>query len=165
MTMHFNSLGALALHLVEAQAHMALSLHRGLERCAIAIENTAKSEFGKYQPAVGPFQEWAPLAESTIADKEDGGFSPPDNPLLRTGEMRDSIDHEVHHLEAVVGATDEKMVFHEFGTSKMPARPVFGPAAFRNKERIKRILGAAMVEGLMGGAPIHAALGYDFDTK
>jgi hypothetical protein len=35
------------------------------------------------------------------------------------------------------------MVFHEFGTSKMPPRPVLGPAAFRNKLAIQRLVGEA----------------------
>lgn len=164
-TLHFNSLGELAIHLVEAQAHMVLSLHHGLERASKLVERTAKSEFGVYQPQQGPFPAWAPLAESTLERKEADGSAPPDNPLVHSGDLRDSIEHEVVGHEAVIGTKDPLMVFHEFGTSKMPARPVLGPAAFRNKEHIKRILGEAMVEGLLGGESIHPSLGYDYDTK
>jgi hypothetical protein len=53
------------------------------------------------------------------------------------------------------------MFYHEFGTLKMPARPVLGPAVLRNKEYIRRVLGAATVGGLIGGIGIHKALGYD----
>jgi HK97 gp10 family phage protein len=79
--------------------------------------------------------------------------------------MRESISHQVSGLEAALGSTDPKMVYHEFGTSKMPPRPVFGPAAFRNKEKIKTIIGEAVVTGLIGGSPIHPSLGYNIPVK
>lgn len=89
---------------------------------------------------------------------------PADAPLEATGQMRDSISHKTHGLEAVIGSTDPKMVYHEFGTAKMPARPVMGPAVFRNKEFIRRTIGTAAVEGIVGGRLIHAALGYNFSS-
>ncbi|MBI1214127.1 MAG: hypothetical protein GC190_21910 [Alphaproteobacteria bacterium] len=164
MTLAFNSFAELALHLAEAHVHMAHQLTRGLDRAAAVIQRRAKGEIGNYQPAVGPFQEWAPLAESTLEQKEAGGYSPPDNPLLRTGGMRASIEREVHGTEAIVGTKDPTLVFHEFGTAKMPARPVLGPAAVRSKDDVQKIIGAAMLSGLIGGAPVHPSLGYDFDT-
>ena len=75
--------------------------------------------------------------------------------------MRDSITHEVHGLEAVIGSTDPKMVYHEFGTAKMPPRPVMGPAAFRNKDFILKVIGKAAMSGLVGGERIHPSLGYE----
>ena len=38
------------------------------------------------------------------------GFTP-DDPLLRTGQLRDSISHQVQGLDAVVGSTSEVMVY------------------------------------------------------
>lgn len=43
------------------------------------------------------------------------------------------------------------MEFHEFGTVKMPPRPVLDPALFNNKERIQRLLGRALVEAIVDG--------------
>ena len=43
------------------------------------------------------------------------------------------------------------MVFHEFGTPTMPPRSVLGPAVFKNREKIEKILGRAIVEGILGG--------------
>lgn len=160
----FASLGALATHLAFKGAAMATVLHQGLDRVAAKIERTAKSEIGHYQPTRGPFPEWAPLAESTEDEKARLGFDA-GAPLLRTGELRDSISHETHGLEAVIGSTDERMVFHEFGTSKMPARPVLGPAGFRNKRAIERIIGTALLTGFIGADQIHPSLGYDFTTE
>jgi hypothetical protein len=39
-------------------------------------------------------EEWAPLSESTIRGEQAHGFKKP-APLLRTGEMRDSIEYVV----------------------------------------------------------------------
>ncbi len=160
--MEFKSLGALALHLAGQEVALLASLHAGLEKCAKRVEQTAKAEIGHYQAGIGPFPAWAELAESTEEQKAKNGY-PPDSPLLASGEMRGSFTHSTGVLEAVIGSTDPKMVYHEFGTPKMPARPVMGPALLTNKEFIRRTLGAATVRGLIGGAAIHASLGYDVE--
>ena len=172
MVRHMRDLGEMAAALALAGPEMALHLHHGLERVAKVIEATAKAEIGHYQDAVGPFPGWPELAESTKDDRVRKGYTEND-PLLRSGELLESIGHQVDGLEAQVGSTSELMVFHEFGTQRMPARPVLGPAAFRNKETIHLLLGAAAVSGLLGPvgvagpvlpARIHADLGYDFKT-
>ena len=160
--MELKSLGDLALLFAALPAHEAHALNEGLEKCAKQIEKTAQDEIGHYQSAVGPFQDWAELAESTEADKASKGY-PANAPLLRTGEMRDSIKHEVDGLEAVIGSTDEKMAYHEFGTNRIPPRPVMGPAVFRNKEFIQKTIGQAAISGLFGGDRIHPSLGYDME--
>lgn len=159
----FNSLAAFASHLLAVEAAEVLALHHGLKAVAKAIEATAKAEIGHYQLAVGPFDEWQKLDDSTEADKRRGDY-PMEAPLLRTGEMRDSISHEVSGLEAVIGSDSDVMVWQELGTKTIPSRPVLGPAALLNEEKIKEILGKAAVRGLLGGAPMPAGLGYDFDT-
>jgi HK97 gp10 family phage protein len=158
------SLGEMGLKLAERSASFYAKAQKGLRRAARAVERTAKSEFGTYQPEQGPHPEWPELAEATMDERVREGYTPND-PLLRSGDMKKHTSFEVHGLEAAIGSTDPKMVFHEFGTEHMPARPVFGPAAFRNKEVIQRILGDAAVEGVTGQERIHHALGYDFDTK
>jgi phage gpG-like protein len=162
MTVEFKSLGALALHMASQEMALLVSLHEGLEKCARRVEKTAKEEIGHYQAGIGPFPAWEALADATEASKSLAGY-PMDAPLLASGEMQNSITHTTHALEAIIGSTDEKMVYHEFGTPKMPARPVMGPAVLRNKEYIRRVLGAATVAGLVGGSAIHHSLGYDSD--
>lgn len=156
----FGSLMDMSLHLAAQVPVIALELERGLGRVAKVIEDKAKAEIGHYQDAAGPFPAWPLLADSTEDEKAKAGY-PTDAPLLRTGEMRESITHEVHGLEAVIGSPDERMVYHEFGTSHMPARPVLGPAAFTSKDAIIKLVGAAAVAGLIGKDQISAALGYD----
>jgi HK97 gp10 family phage protein len=143
---------------------IAAELRRGLEASAKAIEETAKAEIGKYQPEIGPFPEWPELAESTQQDRERQGY-PANEPLLRRGDLRDSIERQVGNLEAVIGSKSEIAAYQEFGTDKIPARPFMGPAAFRNKDKIAKAVGAAVVSGLFGGGRIHQALGYDMDVN
>src|SRR5450631_1773138 len=151
MTMEFDSLAALAMHLTSAVLPgLSREVHHGLKQAAEAIEATAKEEIGVYQDAAGPFPAWAPLADATVADRVSKGFTP-DDPLLRTGELQDSIVHEVGDWEATVGSIDPVMKFPEFGTVKMPPRPVLGPALERNAEKVQRLIGDAAVSVFVGG--------------
>lgn len=149
-----------ALHFASREVAIHAAANAALERVATKIEKTAKSEFGVYQPAVGGFDEWPELAESTQQERERLGFTPND-PLLRTGDLRDSIGHRVGDFEAEIGSDNEIMVFQEFGTERIPPRPVLGPAAERNHDAILAELGGAVVAGILGGDLIHPSLGYD----
>lgn len=154
-------MGSFAAHMIERELVTMLALHEGLELVATKIEETAKDEIGEYQPAVGPFPAWEPLAESTKADRVAQGYSA-DEPLLRSGEMRESIHHEVEALEAIIGSDSDIAFWQETGTATIPARPFLGPAAFHNIELMQKILGAATVVGLAGPSALPAGLGYDF---
>lgn len=143
-----------------------IAMKAALEVVATKIEKTAKSEFGTYQRASGKFPAWAPLTESTMEQKTKLGYAPPDNPLLREGDLRNSIKHEVKDFTAIIGSTSPIMHYHEFGTSKMAMRPVIGPAAFRNKKFIYKAIGAYVVSGFYGnGKSIHSSLGYNFSEN
>lgn len=157
---HFESMAHFAEYLLKATAGEAIALHEGLEKCAKLVEKTAKEEIGEYQAAAGPFPAWAELADSTKEERVRLGFTE-DDPLLRTGALRDSITHETNGLEAVIGSTSPVMAYMEFGTATIPARPAIGPAAYRNKERIQSIIGAAAISGYFAGVPIHPNLGYE----
>lgn len=161
--MNFDSLASFASHLLTLQAAEALALREGLDKAAAAVEATAKSEIGVYQDAVAPFPAWADLADSTEREKERLGY-PLDAPLLRKGDLRDSYGHQVSALEAAIGSPLMEAVWQEIGTPTIPPRAVLGPAAIRNSDVIKRILGKAVVTGLLGGASVPRGLGYDFDT-
>jgi hypothetical protein len=153
----FTSIGQMIAHLVAMDAAVVLNLHHGLEKCAAAIEGTAKAEFGVYQGEVGAFAAWAPLAEATQAERVNLGYTP-DDPLLREGDLRDSISREVGGLEAVVGSDSDIMVYQELGTDRIQPRAVLGPAAIRNKALITRTLGHAVAEGILYGSGVTLAL-------
>ena len=130
---------------------MVRELNAGLEVCARLIEKTAKDEIGHYQPETEPFPAWAPLADSTVREKTRLGYVgrlSADDPLYRTGEMRDSIEHRTGELETEIGTDSTIAPYHEFGTEKMPPRPFLGPALVRNKENIEKIVGAFGVVAL-----------------
>jgi hypothetical protein len=57
------------------------------------------------------------------------------------------------------------MAYQEFGTPTIPPRPVIGPAAFRNKAKIMKIIGASAVLGMTNGVRIHSSLGYDMEIE
>lgn len=143
-------LGAFALHLVEVAVKEEIALRAGLRKCAEAIESTAKSEIGHYQPEVAYFPAWEQLAPQTLKFHESMGVG--DSPLMVTGELYASIDHTVSGFEAAIGSTSDIMVYQELGTDRIPPRPVLGPAAIRNHAKIAGILGAAAAEGILYGA-------------
>lgn len=146
----FNNPSDFANFIKQKAAKQKEYAEKGLKKAAILVEKTAKSEFGNYQPGVDVFPAWKELADATKQDRIEKGFTPND-PLLRTGGLRDSISHKVDGFKAAVGSESEIMADHEFGTSRIPPRPVLGPALFRNKEKIKKILGAAIAEGIASG--------------
>lgn len=154
----FCSLGAFGAYLLDAAAKEAVALETGLKRAAQHVEKVAKSEFGEYQPARGSFPAWVELADATKADRVAKGFTEND-PLLRTGDLRDSIGNRVAGLDAEIGSDDDVMVYQELGTEKMPPRPVLGPAAIRSEKAIQRILGEAALLGILGTKELPAGLG------
>lgn len=156
----FDSMGKFALHLAERVIAGRAALEEGLELAAQVIEKEARDELGTYQSAIGPFPAWEELAESTKDSRVAAGYTEND-PLLASGAMRDTFGHERERLEAVIGSTDEKMIFHEFGTSRMPPRPVFGPAVLRKEKEVAALIGAAGVAAIVGGKLVHPNLGYD----
>lgn len=154
----FTSLGSFGAYLLEAAAREAVALEVGLKKAAEHVEKVARAEFGEYQAAVGSFPAWAELAPATKADRVAQGFSEND-PLLRTGELRDSIGNRVSGLEAEIGSDDDVMVYQELGTETIPPRPVLGPAAVRSEKAIQRILGEAALLGILGTHSLPSELG------
>lgn len=67
---------------------------------------------------------WAPLAASTIREKERLGKQ---QMLVRTGKMRGSFEPFYSAENAGLRNTDEKAEFFQFGTRKMPARELLPP--------------------------------------
>jgi len=88
---------------------------------ALAVER-AKGYIGHEQ------DEWAPLSGATIEGfrheygfwipgKRELGYSPPDyEPLLRSGQMRESIEGVADGLTGIIGSADKVMLYQEMGT-------------------------------------------------
>ncbi|MGX9431765.1 HK97 gp10 family phage protein [Bradyrhizobium sp. LeoA1S1] len=114
-----------------------------VERACQIVQKKAKAAIGKEHDA------WAPLAESTIHDKQDHGFPVP-KPLLRTGEMRDSIEYTVAGHQGAVGSNLDIAVYQELGTKKIPPRSFLVSSAISSEDKIHRMAGAATVAALSG---------------
>jgi HK97 gp10 family phage protein len=174
MTKVFLSPAKFSEHLIKAATVELLAINKGLQEVAELVHEEAQKELGHLQPQVGPFAAWEELADSTKAWKEsnDYVFNSDYNPLLNTGKLRDSIQYEVNMpgLYAIVGSKYDVAAFQEFGTSRgLPPRPFIGPAFFKNKNRIAKIFGSALLVGIAGGNVIQKSigqeLGYHQDIK
>jgi HK97 gp10 family phage protein len=114
------------------------------------IEEACKIVQKKAKAAIGKDHEiWPPLAASTIADKQKHGYATP-KPLLRSGELRDSIEYTVRGNEGAVGTDKEYAPFLEFGTSKMPPRSFLVSSAISSKDKIRRMAAGVTIAALSG---------------
>lgn len=116
----------------------------------VVVVQTAKDKIGDYQSETGPFEAWAPLAESTKEDRLRKGYSE-DNPGMRSGQMRDSIEYIVFPGEVQIGSNDDDMLWFELGTTKQPPRSVLGGAAFEQTPILLDEAGVRLEEYLASG--------------
>lgn len=71
-----------------------------------------------------------------------GGF---EAPLLRTGQLRDSIESSVDGLTGVVGSTDKVAIYHELGAAL--ARYEIPPRPFLMRSLIEATAGVDVLAG------------------
>lgn len=149
MAKEFGSLAAFAEHIGTMIAAEVAAEHVALERSAKLIQKAAKAKIGEYQESAPPFVAWAPLAESTQAERARLGY-PEDEPLLRDGTLRDSIQYRVGVGEAQIGSDLDIAVYQELGTDKIPPRSFLGGAAVENGDKVAKIVGETVALALVG---------------
>jgi hypothetical protein len=156
--MEFHGFGELIEHAVGLAEVMEEVLHEGMEAITAKLLHDTREKFGEYQGGAGPFQPWPPLASATIADREARGFSP-DEPLLRTGELRDSYYKQVEGLEGGVGSDLDKALGMEVGdpAKNVPARPTVGLAFAENEEKLFKLTGISLEAALIYGRGVSKA--------
>lgn len=145
----FGSLTDLIAHLATLEVAQHAADHAALEKCARVVEKRAKDKIGEYQQEAGPFAAWAELADATKADRSRHGY-PEDDPLLRTGGLRDSIEHTVQDSVAQVGSNSDIAVYQELGTAHIPPRSFLGGAMAEKLDDVKKIIGESAVAALVG---------------
>ena len=96
------------------------------------IQRTLRQIFDREGPG------WAPLSQSTLRSR-----LIPNLPILQqTGALMASVvDHpfiETRRKALLFGTENPYAHFHEFGTSRMPARPFLGPAIERSMIKIRQ---------------------------
>ena len=96
--------------------------HDTMQRACEAVQKRAQHYIGSYHGAAGPFAAWEKLAPSTVEDRVRHGYAP-DQPLLREGTLRASIEYTIKGNQGWVGSNLDIAVFQELGTSRIPPRP------------------------------------------
>ena len=133
----FGSPSAFARYLEEMKGRLAEAEHKGLETAGKLVLEEVQQEVGTYQGAVNGLAAWAELADATKADRSKKGYSDND-PLLRTGHMRDSYAFTVGDHKVTIGSDDPIAGYQEFGTADakhpIPPRPVLGGSLFRRAD-------------------------------
>jgi phage gpG-like protein len=110
--------------------------HGALEEAAKIVEVEAKSVLGT------DGYNWPALSPNT--KKTMPGM------LLETGELRDSIEHTVvSNSEASVGSNNDKAVWHELGTAKIPARSFLAGAAIAKRDEVGHAIGAHIMKVIL----------------
>lgn len=101
---------------------------------------------------------WPPLADSTVAEKERLGYTgqvSDTDPLLRTGELRGSIEADAEGtatgVEGVIGSNSQVALWQEMGTAKIPPRPFLATAMARSEGKAVEQFGELAVELLSPG--------------
>lgn len=109
--------------------------HHALEEAAKLVETEAKRVIGTYDYG------WPELADATKEDRNRKGYA--DNePLLRDGALRDSIEHKVvSREEAQIGSDSDVAVAQELGTATIPPRSFLAGAAAHKEKEVVEILG------------------------
>jgi phage gpG-like protein len=137
--------------LLEGAAHFAHLAHDWPKATHAALEVAAQIVEAKAKAAIGTYKYgWPQLADSTQEDRAHKGF-PANEPLLRTGELRDSIQHSSNEKEAHTGSNLDRAVWMELGTSRMPPRPFLAPSVFQNEALIKRAVKQVIADYMMAG--------------
>lgn len=165
----FGNLGEFIAYMVTRTYAIDRAVTHGLTIGAGIVAEEARLEIGNYQPAMGPFDSWPALAESTLEGfrghpgKRELGYAPPDNPLLRTGALRDAIEYSVEGHEGAVGVPDrwvdadgkfenvgDVAIYQELGTVRIPARSFLGRAAFIKQHRVVEAVATEVVHAIAG---------------
>ena len=144
-------------HLAAMTIEVEHETQAGLEEAARIIEREAKDAIGTYQDEAGQFVAWAELADATKDQRVALGYSEND-PGLRSGAMRESVEHMVEGHTAHIGSDDDNLVFFELGTVRQPPRSVLGGAAFRSGHEVAEVIGSHFVAALVGSEVINGSL-------
>lgn len=119
---------------------------QGIVRACKLVQKTAKSYLGHYDHP----GNWAQLAQATQEDRVRRGFAA-DEPLLRTGDLRDSIAIDAPYRNGAetygyVFSNSPIARYQELGTVSIPPRPFLSTAAMEMTPQVHAILARAFFE-------------------
>jgi phage gpG-like protein len=136
------TLNGFANLLTEIIADLPMKQEQALEVASRIIQDEAKRVIGTYDYG------WPQLADSTQADRVRKGFTPND-PLLRTGDLRDSIERNWDEREAYIGTNLAYAKYQELGTSRIPPRSFLMGATLTKEKEIVEITHRHFVAALV----------------
>lgn len=145
-----HSLAEFAADIARMEVAFRLLGEDAMERACRIVEDESKRVIGTYDYA------WPQLKPSTQAERVSRGFSAND-PLLRTGDMRDSISHTVvvlgfaEDIVGYVGSNSMIAVYQELGTNKIPPRSFLGGAARAKEHEVAEEIGGGVRQVLLRG--------------
>ena len=154
----FQNPGEFAAYLYEKTALLVEAEALAFDKIGKLVAKDAKQRIGAYQDEAGEFPAWRDLADATLADKAAKGYPVP-SPLLREGDMRDSVEFSRSSDRVVIGSPSEVALWQELGTHgpragddgyHVPPRPFLGPALFTNEKTCITILGEEIAVWLSG---------------
>jgi phage gpG-like protein len=142
--MNFTSLATAALHFHELKKDMDEIGPAIIARACQMVCDEAKRVIGTYDYG------WPQLSPEALKKKM------ANTPLLETGELRGSIEWSSKGNEGHVGSNNDKAVWHELGTSKIPARSFLMMAAIRMEPQIHAMAARAAM-AVAGGGSLHGS--------
>ena len=150
----FRNLGSFATYLAELEADIIAAQLRALVVAGEIVKTEAKAEIGTYQDQVKDVVGWAELAYSTKDDRVRQGYTEND-PLLRDGTLRDSIESQVEMPIPSIGVmqTGSPLAvaeWQEMGTPTIPPRSFLAGAIVRKTSNLIEMIGARVVWALRG---------------
>jgi HK97 gp10 family phage protein len=129
----------------QIEARIAEAQARVLNTAAAQLTDEARAMIGTEPTA------WPALAASTIAEKRRLGFTgfiSKTDPLLRTGELRDSIGATVDPDGITLGSSSPIATFQENGTDTIPPRPFLAPTMERHAQEIAQEIGRVTAQAI-----------------
>jgi hypothetical protein len=134
------SLGQFIGHLGLLAAEIEEMNHFALETACQVVEDEAKSGMGNYKFG------FPPLKPETIARKKNG-----DTPLVETGELKGSVQHNVSGHSGYVGTDNMKGVWNFNGTSRgIPPRDPIKGAVEQSGDKVEERIGRPFAAWLGG---------------
>jgi phage gpG-like protein len=159
--MSFGDMDSFITHMKTRPAAMRKAQRIALQTVASEIKEEAKYSLGTYQDG------WPELKDITKELRAKAGHTPND-PLLVTGALRDSIHYRTTPTSATIGSDSPYAGAQENGNPKknLPPRPFLGPAGRRHTRNFVNTVGTYVAYALASQSP--PATGHhevDFDDK
>jgi hypothetical protein len=150
-----NSLGDFAAHLLTIDADLEVAREAAVVKGCQIFQKEAKAVIGTYKEGYN----WPQLAPATQEDRVSKGF-PANEPLLRTGSLRESIEwtapvYEGEEVCGYVGTNHPVAKYQELGTSKIPPHSFIGGASRAKEHEVVNAMEGMVEAAFTQGGPFY----------